>query len=242
MDRPRPIFAFLQTKGVGIVAFALGSVLMLLAAQRSTSALTSLSAPIAIFQLEQGAQLTAQHLSEVEEDLTSALGYGVNQAELNNQLSYISLRRLLAADQNGARREEFAQTLMHVEAALQKRPLDAYLWTRYTHLSYLLDGLSPYTLAALDRSFRYGSKERQLFQFRMLLCLEEWEKLPPALKEATVKQIEFGASHPTIWGSILADLSVEARATLLEYLTPTGADIERALMIERLLRRAREAN
>ncbi|MCE7998132.1 MAG: hypothetical protein HEP70_04670 [Rhodobiaceae bacterium] len=146
-------------------------------------------------------------------------------------------------DQPGAEaKEKLRQSLNSVEAGLKLRPLDAYLWTRYTHLSYLLNGFSPYTLAALDRSFRYGSQEKQLFQFRMVLCLTEWERLPPALKEATVKQIEFGASHPTIWGYVLADLPVEARTVLLGFLTSTNADIKRALGIERSVRRAREAN
>lgn len=216
--------------------------MILLAAQRSTTAFLSLPASVAIFQLEQGKELTSQQLAEVEEDLTSALAYGVNQAELNSQLSYISLRRLLLDQSNAASREELLQALKSVEAALEGRPLDAYLWTRYTHLSYLLDGLSPYTLAALDRSFRYGSKEKQLFRFRMVLGLTEWERLPPALKEATLKQIEFGASHPTLWGYVLADLSTEARATLLGILASSEADVERALRIERSLRRTREVN
>lgn len=216
--------------------------LVLASGQRSTAAFLSLSAPTTIFQLEQGKELEAQHLAQVEEDLRHALTYGVNRAELNSQLSYISLRRLLMDQPGTAAKEKLQLALNSVEAALKLRPLDAYLWTRYTHLSYMLNGLSPYTLAALDRSFRYGSKEKQLFQFRMVLCLTEWKRLPPALKEATVKQIDFGASHPTIWGYVLADLSVEARAILLGFLTSSDADIERALGIERSLRRAREAN
>lgn len=242
MGIPRPILSFLQTNGVGIAALLVGVLLTVLSTQRSATGYFSLPASVAIFQLEQGKQMTSQQLAIIEEELASALGYGVNQAELNSQLSYISLRRLLMDQPGTAAKEKLQLALNSVEAALKLRPLDAYLWTRYTHLSYMLNGLSPYTLAALDRSFRYGSKEKQLFQFRMVLCLTEWKRLPPALKEATVKQIDFGASHPTIWGYVLADLSVEARAILLGFLTSSDADIERALGIERSLRRAREAN
>lgn len=242
MGTPRPILSFCRAHSVGITALTIGVVLIVVAAQRSISAYQALPASVAIFQLEQGKQLTSQHLATVEEELASALGYGVNQAELNNQLSYISLRRLLMDQPPAEAKEKLQQTLNSVEAALKLRPLDAYLWTRYTHISYMLNGLSPYTLAALDRSFRYGSKEKQLFQFRMVLCLTEWERLPPALKEATVKQIEFGASHPTIWGYVLADLSVGAREILLGFLTTSEANVKRALNIERLVRRARETN
>lgn len=242
MGVPKPISSFLQVNWVGIAALIIGVLTTAPAIQRSAAAYLSLPASVAIFQLERGKQLTSQQLATIEEELASALGYGVNQAELNSQLSYISLRRLLMGQPGTAAKEQLQLALNSVEAALKLRPLDAYLWTRYTHLSYMRDGLSPYTLAALDRSFLYGSKEKQLFQFRMVLCLTEWERLPPALKEATVKQIEFGASHPTIWGYVLADLSVEARAVLLGFLTSTNADIERALGIERSVRRARETN
>lgn len=233
---------FVQARGMGVAALAVGLTLTTLSVPRSGAAFVSLSAPIAMFQLGQGRSLTALQLAEIEEDLHSALIYGVNNAELHSQLSYISLRRLLMDKQNTAERAEFLVALESVEAALKGRPLDAYLWTRYTHLSYLLDGLSPYTLAGLDRSFKYGSKERQLFQFRMVLCLAEWEKLPLVLREATHKQIEFGASHHNVWGYVLADLPENAKERLLGFLASTSADVERALRIERSLRRARSDN
>lgn len=233
--------SFLRTSGIGTVTLAVGVLLALLSSQRSTTAFLSLSAPVAIFQLEQGTELTSQQLTAVEEDLRSALSYAINEAELNSQLSYISLQRMLKDQQNTAVEEELMKTLRSVEAALKARPLDAYLWTRYTHISYLLDGLSPYTLAALDRSFQYGSKEKQLFQFQMTLCLTEWERLPLTLREKARKQIEFGASHPRIWGYILADLPEDANKRLLGFLAQTSANIERVLQIERSLRRRREA-
>ncbi len=242
MGIPKFISSFLLTKGVGIAVLAVGILLVLASAQRSVAAFLSLSAPISIFQLEQGKYLTTQQLATVEEDVRAALAYGVNAAELSSQLSYISLRRLLRDDQNAASRDEFLQVLIDVERALKSRPLDAYLWTRYTHLSYLLDGLSPYTLTALDRSFLYGSKEWQLFQFRMTLCLLEWERLPRSLKDKALEQIEFGATNPTIWGHILADLPESARERLLGFLTAETADTKTALHIERTLRRRRETN
>lgn len=242
MGIPKFISSFLLTKGVGIAVLAVGILLVLASAQRSVAAFLSLSAPISIFQLEQGKYLTTQQLATVEEDVRAALAYGVNAAELSSQLSYISLRRLLRDDQNAASRDEFLQVLIDVERALKSRPLDAYLWTRYTHLSYLLDGLSPYTLTALDRSFLYGSKEWQLFQFRMTLCLLEWERLPRSLKDKALEQIEFGATNPTIWGHILADLPESARERLLGFLTAESADTKTALHIEHTLRRRRETN
>lgn len=242
MGIPKPISSFLLTKGVGIAVLAIGVLLALASAQRSTVAFTSLSAPISIFQLEQGKELTKQQLTTVEEEVRAALAFGVNEAELSSQLSYISFRRLLRDDQNTAAREEFLQVLTDVERALKSRPLDAYLWTRYTHLSYLLDGLSPYTLTALDRSFLYGSQEWQLFQFRMTLCLLEWERLPPSLKGKTLEQIEFGATNPNIWGHILADLPENARERLLGFLTAASADTKRALRVESTLRRRRATN
>jgi len=231
-----------RTRGTGVIALAIGMTLVFLAVPRSGATLVSLPAPIAIFQLERGQTLTPQRLLEIEESLREALKYDVYTAELNTQLSFLSLHRLLLKDRSNASREEFQTVLRNVETALKRRPLDAYLWTRYTHLSYLLDGLSPYTLAGLDRSFRYGSKEMQLFQFRMTLCLEEWEKLPPALREASREQIEFGASHTTIWGYILADLNETARIRLLSFLASTSADVERAQRVENSVRRARSTN
>jgi len=241
VNSSRSISSFLRTKGVSISALAIGASLTLFSVQRSAPAYVSLSAPISIFQLEQGTHLTPQQLAAVEEDLRSALTYGVNEAEFNSQLSNISLRRLLADQTHTATREELLETLKSVEAALKGRPLDAYLWTRYTHISYLLDGLSPYTLAALDRSFQYGAKERQLFQFRMILCLAEWERLPVALREKVRKQIAFGASHPRVWGYVLADLPEGANKRLLGFLAQTSANVERARQIERSLRQRREA-
>lgn len=241
MEASRQTFSLFRTKSVGLAALVVGSSLVLFSAQRSAIALLSLSAPVTIFQLEQGAQLTSRQLSLVERDLESALSYEVNQTELNSQLSYILLRRLLMDRRNAAGRDELLQTLKSVEAALKGRPLDAYLWTRYTHISYLLDGLSPYALAALDRSFQYGAKEKQLFQFQMTLSLTEWERLPLALREKARKQIEFGASHPRVWGYVLADLPEDANKRLLGFLAQTSANIERAQQIERSLRRRREA-
>lgn len=239
MGIPKSISSLFLTKGVGLAVLAVGILLVLTSLQRSAAAFLSLSAPISIFQLEQGKQLTAQQLATVEEDLRSALAYGVNEAELSSQLSYISLRRLLRDDQNAPARAEFLQVLKNVERALKRRPLDPYLWTRYTHLSYLLDGLSPHTLTALDRSFLYGPKEKQLFQFRMTLCLIEWERLPPSIKDKVLEQIEFGATHPTIWGYVLADLSDSAKDRLLGLLTAASVDTERAQHIERTVRRRR---
>jgi len=241
MGPTNPTSSFLLTRGVSVAALTVGVLLVLASGPRSAAAFFSLSAPTAIFQLEQGKELEARHLAQVEEDVRHALTYGVNRAELNSHLSYISLRRLLAEDRNTAARKEVAQALESVEAALTRRPLDSYLWTRYTHLSYLLDGLSPYTLAALDRSFVYGSNEWQLFQFRIKLCLLEWEKLPPSLRRKTQKQIEFGEADTLVWGHILADLPHNARERLLAFLAQTSADIERAQRIENSLRRGREA-
>lgn len=238
----KTLISFLQTKGVGIAVLAVGALLALASGQRSAAAFLSLSAPISIFQLEQGREVTTQQLAKVEKDVRAALAYGVNEAELRSQLSYISLRRLLRDAQTTAAREEFQKVLIDVERALKGRPLDAYLWTRYTHLSYLLDGLSPYTLTALDRSFLYGSKEWQLFQFRMTLCLLEWDRLPSSLKDKAREQIEFGATNPTIWGHILADLPQSARERLLGFLTAVSADTKTALYIEGTLRRRRETN
>lgn len=231
-----------RNRGVGIVAFVVGVGLSFLAVQRSGVALVSLPAPIAIFQLEQGQPLTSQRLLEIEESLREALKYDVNTAQLTTQLSYLSLRRLLTDDDNNVSHEELQATLENVEMALKRRPLDAYLWTRYTHVSYLLNGLSPYTLAALDQSFRYGSNEKQLFQFRLTLCLLEWERLPASLKEAARQQIEFGASNTGVWGHVLADLPDHAAARLLGFLASTQADTETAQRIAKAIRHDRSAN
>jgi len=236
------ISRFAHRNGVGIAALFVGMLLILFAVPRAGAAFISLPASIAMFDLEQGKLLTGEELRDIEADLRTALTYDVETASLHSKLSYLALRRILAEQNSTSDKLGLRQALASVEAALKRRPLDAYLWTRYTHLSYLLDGLSPYTLAALDRSFRLGSKESQLFQFRMTLYMLEWERLPPVLREAALQQIKFGASHPWIWGYILADLPDTAANQLLDFLKLTSADTDRALSIARSLRRKRNVD
>ncbi len=232
----------MRAKGVGLGALVLGFFIVALSIPRIGAAFTSLSAPIAMFDLEQGRTLTAEQLVQIETDIDRALEYDVETASLYGERSYFSLRRVLEDDNNSLSRSDLTQALADIEAALKRRPLDAYLWTRYTHVSYLLDGLSPYTLSALDRSFRYGSKERQLFQFRMTLCMREWDRLPIALQQTVREQITFGASHPSIWGHILADLPDAAGERLLGFLASTSADTAKAQRIANALRIRRGAD
>jgi len=228
--------------GGGFITLVVGVAILALALPRVGAASGALPAATAIFGLEQGQTFGSQTLAGIEDDLQTALSYEVETAELNSQLSYLSLRRLLANKQNVPSRDEYQSTLVHVENALKRRPLDAYLWTRYAHLSYLLGGLSPYTLAALDKSFQYGPQEKQLFQFRMTICMLEWERLPAALRESAHRQIAFGATHPRIWGYILADLPEKAGEKLLTFLASAGADVTLAQRIAAGLQRNRSQN
>ena len=239
MERDRTLFLFLRARGGGLTALLVGACLIFLASPRVGVAYVSLSAPLAIFDLEQGRALSTEESLAAESDLKSALAFGVETATLNSQLSLLSLERLQSNGIASAERGELLTARATVESALELRPLDTYLWTRYVHLSYLLEGMSPNTLAALERSFLYGSNEPELVQFRITLCIQEWENIPPSLREEALDQIEFGAAMTNLWGRVLADLSDPAAERLVEFLRETSADTEGALHKASYIRRLR---
>ncbi len=240
MALARTISTYARAHSVGIAGLGVGLGLLFLSLPRTGAAYVSVEAGSALFQLEQGQTLTSEQFDAFESDLKAALSYEVETADLNNQLSYLSLQHLLTGAKSQIARDKLLTIRTSIENALKNRPLDAYLWTRYTHVNYLFEGLSPHTLAALDRSFRYGSEEKQLFQFRITLSLLEWDRMPPALRRATHRQIEFGASHPKIWGHILADLPTDAGERLIGFLSNTEADIDNAREVEQTIRQERE--
>jgi len=238
----RATSAFLRDRMSGVATFAVAAALLYLAVPRSNVAFTALTAPLAIFDLQQGDNPSTDQLLQAEADAKAALSYNVETATLNSQLSYITLSRLQLNDTILDEPEDLRIAVLAVETALKRRPLDAYLWTRYTHLRYLTEDFSPYTLAALERSFLYGPHEVELLQFRMILCIEAWEMLPPILRTRTLDQIKLAATMTGLWGRVLADLSEPARERLVNFLGETSADIDRAQRIAASLQRSRERN
>jgi len=238
----RATSAFLRIRMPGIATLAVAVALLYLAVPRSNAAFTSLTAPLAIFDLQQGNSPSTDQLLQAESGAKTALSYGVETATLNSQLSYITLSRLQLNDSILDKPEDLRVATLAVENALKRRPLDAYLWTRYTHLRYLTEGFSPYTLAALERSFLYGPHEVELLQFRMILCIEAWETLPSSLRTRTLDQIEVAATMTGLWGRVLADLSDPARERLVNFLREVSTDTDRAQRIAASIQRSRERN
>ncbi len=236
----RSTSAFLRIRMPGIVTFVVAAELLYLAVPRSSVAYIALTAPLAIFDLQQGNNPSTEQLLRAEAGTKTALSYGVETATLNSQLSYITLSRLQLNDAALDNLEDLRVATLAVENALKRRPLDAYLWTRYTHLRYLTEGFSPYTLAALERSFLYGPQEVELLQFRMIFCIEAWEKLPPSLRTRTLDQIELAATMTDLLGRVLANLSDPAQERLVNFLGETSADIGRAQRIAVSIQRSRE--
>jgi len=236
------ISAFLRTRMTGLITLVVAATLLYLAVPRTSVAYTALTAPLAIFDLQQQNNPSTEQLLQAETDIKTALTYGVETATLNSQLSYLTLSRLQSNDATLEKPEDLRIATLAVEAALKRRPLDAYLWTRYTHLRYLTEGVSPYTLAALERSFLYGPHEVELIQFRMILCLEVWEKLPSSLQMNTLDQIELAAAMTGLWGRVLAGLSDPARERLVNFLGAASADVERSQRIAASIQRSREEN
>jgi len=238
----RPTFEFLRSRMTGIATLAVAGVLLYLAVPRSSIAYIALTAPLAIFDLQQGNDTSTEQLLQAEFDAKAALLYGVETATLNSQLSYITLSRLQLNNTILNKSEDLRIAILAVENALKRRPLDAYLWTRYTHLRYLTEGVSPYTLAALERSFLYGPHEVELLQFRMTLCIGEWEKLPSSLQKSTLGQIEAAAAMTGLWGRVLADLSDPARERLVDFLGAVSADVDLAQRAAASIQKSRDEN
>jgi len=235
----RSTSAFLRIRMTGIVTLAVAAALLYLAVPRYSVAYIALAAPLAIFDLQQGNHPSIEQLAQAEADIETSLSYGVETATLNSQLSYLTLSRLQLNDAALEKPKDLRIAMLAVEAALKRRPLDAYLWTRYTHLRYLTEGFSPYVVAALERSFLYGPREGELLQFRMTLCIEVWEKLPSSLQTSTLNQIELAAAMTGLWGRVLADLSDPARERLANFLGDASADIDKAQRIAASIQRSR---
>lgn len=233
------VVAFVGGRMTGISTLVIAAILLFLAAPRSNVAYIALTAPLAIFDLQQGNNPSAEQLEQAEADTKTALSYGVETATLNSQLSYLMLSRLHLNDAVFEKPEDLRMAMLAVEAALKNRPLDAYLWTRYAHLRYMTEGFSPYALAALERSFLYGPQEFELLQFRMTLCIEAWDKLPSSLQSRTLDQIDLASTMTRLWGRVLADLSEPASERLLTFLGETSADIERAQQIAASIQKTR---
>lgn len=223
-------------RGVALVTLLIALLLLTLAVPRVLVAFASLPAASAIFAIERGADLTVDDLLGAERALQRATAYGVDTANVNGQLSYLTLYRLTRAPITTEVRAELMDVREQVETALQRRPLDAYLWTRYTHVSYLLDGLSPYTLAALHRSFQYGSDEMELFKFRLILSVQEWDNLPSSLRKMVREQIAFASDQQRLWPRLLANMDEKQGQQLLLLLEEANFDVER---IERATARQR---
>ncbi|HIB66903.1 MAG TPA: hypothetical protein EYO33_17760 [Phycisphaerales bacterium] len=98
-----------------------------------------------IFAIEQKIPVSIEDIMFAEKELRNALSYETDTAAVNSQLSFLGLHRLTTQTRSADTYLELVALRDQVEAALKHRPLDAYLWTRYAHVSYLLDGLSPYT-------------------------------------------------------------------------------------------------
>ncbi|WOF72447.1 hypothetical protein QMT40_000061 [Parvibaculaceae bacterium PLY_AMNH_Bact1] len=226
MGMMRRMFTTFRTSGAAWAALLIGCLLGALAAPRVLVAFAALPAAAAIFGIEQGRDLTDEELVRAEQNLGRALTYGVETANSKSQLSYLTTYRLTRVPLTSEARAELQAVRRQVEEAIQRRPLDAYLWTRYTHVSYLLDGLSPYSYAALQRSFQYGSDEMELFRFRMALCLKEWDNLPPSIRQLVRDQIAFGASQRNLWPRLLVDISEKSGQQLLVLLEEASVDIQ----------------
>ena len=228
----------LKKHGPGLLAFAVGVVLVWMATPRTYSAYNALPAAFVSFQLTMDRPVREADLARALTGLKAASAAGVDQANIYGQLSQFMLLDVFRTP-NDHQDEQLAAARDATVLALRHRPLDAYLWTRYTHLTYLLEGFSPYTIAALDKSFRYGTYERELLVFRLKLSLSEWESLPTSLREQAREQIRFSAQHAYVCGQILSYLDDQAAKRFISFLAETPADIELIQRASNALKRQR---
>ncbi|MCR9242057.1 MAG: hypothetical protein NXH87_11825 [Rhodobiaceae bacterium] len=235
MLQTKVAIVLLKKRVASIICLLAGAALVLLAMPRTIVSYASLPARVAYFDIQQGANPSLDRLISIERDITLALENEVGTSELNTLLSYFRLYRITLDDKHPSD-EETRLVLEAVKDGLRRHPLSASLWTRYAHASYLLNGMDPYTLAALDKSFLYGSHEADLFRFRITLCVHEWSRLPSSLKEKVLAQIELGAAHPHVWGEILAGLSGDAETRMLDMMRNVSADVERAKLLAAIAR------
>lgn len=166
-----------------MIGFAAGLLILYLAVPRVQSAVDMLDAGVAIFTIERGGTPSGEALTHAILSLQAALAHGVDAGTLHSQKSFLAFHQVNL--RSSSTREERSIARTYVIRALERRPLDAYLWTRFVHINFVLDGLSPETLSALEKSFLYGSNEFELAKFRLLLCLSVWEDLPPVLQDRT---------------------------------------------------------
>jgi len=236
----RSFLASIRANSVALTCLFIAGLICLIAIPRVLVASSALSSALTIFALEQNFPVSVEEILIAERGLHNALSYGVDTAATNSQLSYLSLYKLTNTPPTSEARRELQLVRQRVEDALKRRPLDAYLWTRYAHVSYLLDGLSPYTLAALARSFQYGSDEYELFKFRMVLCVKEWQNLPTSLQQLTRKQVLYGAAQKRLWGQLLADMDTESGEQLLALLNEASIDTKEIEQRARWIKQTRQ--
>lgn len=236
----RSLLANIKANSVALTCLFIASLLCLVAFPRVLVASSALPSAVTIFALESNFPVSVDEILIAEKGLHDALNYGVDTAATNSQLSYLGIYKLTNVLPTNDAHQELQLVRQQVENALRLRPLDAYLWTRYVHVSYLLDGLSPYTLAALARSFQYGSDEYELFKFRMALCVKEWRSLPSSLQQLTRKQILYGAAQKRLWGQLLADMDTEAGEQLLALLEEASVDTKEIEQRARWIKQTRQ--
>lgn len=236
------ISQFFRTNGFAVGALATACLLIFLAVQRVYVASLALPAASAIFSIEQDTPITPNDLADAEAALARALFLGTETTMLNSQLSYLMLDRLVARPSGEKVNDELGLVRGHVEEALKRRPLDAYLWTRLAHVTYLLDGLSPVTIAALERSFTYGSQETELFRFRVSFCMREWANLPPRIKQLMHDQITHASGNPRLLDHVLRDLPDRHYALFHDLLDQPVANRNILMRLEAGILRAQKAD
>ncbi len=240
------LLADLTRHRIALCSVAIGLSLLVLSVPRVFSAAISSSAPIVMFDISQGQPVAAARILEAERDIEHALPLGVDRASLYAQLSFLRFFRVNNSSLPEAETIDALQAILRsTEAALRRRPADAYLWTRYAHVQYLLTGLGPYTLAALEQSYVYGPREPELIRFRMELSLAHWERLPKSLQTRALKQLVVGSDNPKIWGRFwghfLSTLSPSRGEELLNLMRDESMDANRANLVANRIRDERNS-
>ena len=194
MTGPRPAtppgFAF-----SAILAFALGAVLVGLAAPRLLAAVAGLPARPVITELRAGMTLDPHFLGIAAKSQAASLGW----VESGRGWAELGLIKFVLARRDGFSSDDakalVTESISAHRDGLSLSPAQSYVWARLAHIELLRTGPTRRLGPLLALSMITAPYEYKLVFFRLELCFLVWRQLDNRVRSLVAEQIRFAATY-----------------------------------------------
>jgi len=177
------------TIGLG-VAFFLSAVMVALPTARVLAELGARPGVRASQAIERREPVPDADLAAGAARLQAALTIDSGNAPLMTHLGRLRLEQAIRDPSGPGQRALINESIAEMRRSLAHAPMRADTWMRYAYALYLSDGYTDEAGEAMMMSHSVGPAEGGYLYFRLAFGMANWEKLSPALRQATLSQAQ----------------------------------------------------